>query len=236
MTLLINAREFFKRLGSWDKKCLHAVNKACPCELWRTPMIIRAIWVIRLNLPTTATSGPGSWDTTHMKGVGMLVVLLSGGGGGDFGFWSHLGCSWAKRHHYLAVKVSFRVEREKIWKYIFDMDIFNTFYLLHSYNPSFLNSSSFKFSSYITYHLRLVPRETVNFVSRESQCFPWFPLGKHWYSRETKLTVSRGTSPQVFNVIKKDRCGEVVINGGSTVDYLAIKWEKMRKLLRSSMG
>ena len=187
MTLLINAREFFKRLGSWDKKCLHAVNKAYPCELWRTPMIIRAIWVIRLNLPTTATSGPGSWDTTHMKGVGMLVVLLRGWGGGrDFGFWSHLGCSWAKRHHYLAVKVSFRVEREKIWKYIFDMDIFNAFYLLHSYNPSFLNSSSFKFSSYITYHVRLVPRETVNFVSRESQCFPWFPLGKHSYSRETK--------------------------------------------------
>ena len=197
-------------------------------------MIIRAIWVIRLNLSTTATSGPGGWDTTHMKGVGMLVVLLRGGG--DFGFSSHLGCSWAKRHHYLAVKVSFRVEREKIWKYIFDMDIFNAFYLLHSYNPSFLNSSSFKFSSYITYHLRLVPRETVNFVSRKSQCFPWFPLGKHWYSRETKLTVSRGTSPQVFNVIKRDRFGEVVINGGSTVDYLAIKWEKMRKLLRSTMG
>ena len=143
MTLLINAREFLKRLGSWDKKkCLHAVNKAYPCELWRIPMIIRAIWVkIRLNLSTKATSGPGGWDTTHMKGVGMLVVLLRGGG--DVGFWSHLGCSWAKRHHYSAVKVSFRVAREKIWKYIFDMDISNAFYLLHSYSPSFLNCLCF---------------------------------------------------------------------------------------------
>ena len=45
-------------------------------------MIIRAIWVkIRLNLSTTATLGPGGWDTTRMKGVGMLVVLLRGGGG-----------------------------------------------------------------------------------------------------------------------------------------------------------
>ena len=185
--------------------------------------------------PQRPPQGPGAGTLRIWKGWGCSSSYLAGGGR-DFGFWSHLGCSWAKRHHYLAVKVSFRVEREKIWKYIFDMDIFNTFYLLHSYNPSFLNSSSFKFSSYITYHLRLVPRETVNFVSRESQCFPWFPLGKHWYSRETKLTVSRGTSPQVFNVIKKDRCGEVVINGDSTVDYLAIKWEKMRKLLRSTMG
>ena len=29
------------------------------------------------------------------------------------------------------------------------------------------------------YHLRLVPQETVNFVSLESQCFPWLRLGKH---------------------------------------------------------
>ena len=49
-------------------------------------MIIRVIWVkIRLNLSTTATSGPGGWDTTHMEGVGMLVVLLRGGGISDFG-------------------------------------------------------------------------------------------------------------------------------------------------------
>ena len=184
--------------------------------------------------PQRPPQGSGAGTLRIWKGWGCSSSYL--GGGEDFGFWSHLGCSWAKRHHHLAVKVSFRVAREKIWKYIFDMDIFNAFYLLHSYNPSFLNNSSFKFSSYITYHSRLVPRETVNFVSRESQCFPWFPLGKHWYSRETKLTVSRGTSPQVFNVIKRDRCGEVVINGGSTVDYLAIKWGKMRKLLRSTMG
>ena len=43
---------------------------------------------------------------------------------------------WAKHHHIiLAVKVSFRVARKK---YIFDMCIFNSFYLLYSYNPSFL--------------------------------------------------------------------------------------------------
>ena len=40
-----------------------------------------------------------------MKGVGMLVVSLRGE---NFGFWSHLGCSGQ------AVKVSFRVAREKI--------------------------------------------------------------------------------------------------------------------------
>ena len=32
---------------------------------------------------------PGG-GTPHMKGVGMLVVLLRGI---NFGFWSHLGCS-----------------------------------------------------------------------------------------------------------------------------------------------
>ena len=32
---------------------------------------------------------PGG-GTSHMKGVGMLVVSLRGV---DFGFWSHLGCS-----------------------------------------------------------------------------------------------------------------------------------------------
>ena len=29
--------------------------------------------------------------TPHVKGVGMLVVSLRGV---NFGFWSHLGCSW----------------------------------------------------------------------------------------------------------------------------------------------
>ena len=45
----------------------------------------------------------------HKKGVGMLVVSLRGL---NFGFWSHLGCS-GKNPLYLAVKVSFRVAREK---------------------------------------------------------------------------------------------------------------------------
>ena len=35
--------------------------------------------------------GPGKGGgTSHMKGVGMLVVSLRGV---NFGFWSHLGCS-----------------------------------------------------------------------------------------------------------------------------------------------
>ena len=49
-----------------------------------------------------------------MKGVGMLVVSLRGV---NFGFWSQgvLG----KTPSYLAVKVLFRVAREKIYKYIY---------------------------------------------------------------------------------------------------------------------
>ena len=45
-----------------------------------------------------------------MKGVGMLVVSLSGV---NFGFWCHLGCS-GQKPSYIDVKVSFRVAREKI--------------------------------------------------------------------------------------------------------------------------
>ena len=47
--------------------------------------------------------------TPHMKGVGMLVASLRGI---NFGFWPHLGCP-GKTPSYLAVKVSFRVTREK---------------------------------------------------------------------------------------------------------------------------
>ena len=61
-----------------------------------------------------------------MKGMGMLVVSLRG----------------------VAVKVSCRVAREKIQKYIFDMYIFNSFYLLHSYNPSFLICLCFNMVSF----------------------------------------------------------------------------------------
>ena len=47
-----------------------------------------------------------------MKGVGMLVVSLRGV---NFGFCSHGGCSGQNPIIlYLAVKVSFRVAREKI--------------------------------------------------------------------------------------------------------------------------
>ena len=53
---------------------------------------------------------PGGGETPHIKGVGMLVVSLRGV---NFRFWSHLGCL-GKTPSYLAVKVSFRVAREKI--------------------------------------------------------------------------------------------------------------------------
>ena len=51
----------------------------------------------------------GGEGNRHMKGVGMLVVSLRGV---NFGFWSHLGCSGQNASH-LALKVSFRVAREK---------------------------------------------------------------------------------------------------------------------------
>ena len=46
-----------------------------------------------------------------MKGVGMLVVSLRGV---NFGFWSHFKGVLGKTPSYLAVKVSFKVVREKI--------------------------------------------------------------------------------------------------------------------------
>ena len=51
----------------------------------------------------TTTSGGGG----NIKGVGMLFDSLRGI---NFGFWSHLGCSG---QNVIAVKVSFRVAREK---------------------------------------------------------------------------------------------------------------------------
>ena len=67
--------------------------------------------------------------------------------GVNFGFWSHLGCP-GKTPSYLAMKVSFRVAREKILKYVFDMYIFNAFYLLDSYNPIFLICVCFNMVSF----------------------------------------------------------------------------------------
>ena len=65
--------------------------------------------VYRLSVsPSVSLPGGGGGETPHMKVVGMLVVSLRGV---NFGFWSHLGCS---AQSYLAVKVSFRVAREKI--------------------------------------------------------------------------------------------------------------------------
>ena len=49
--------------------------------------------------------------TPHMKGVGMLVVWLSS----DFGLTEDV---QGKKQSQLAVKVSFRVAREKILKYV----------------------------------------------------------------------------------------------------------------------
>ena len=66
--------------------------------------------------------GGGQGRTPHMKWVGMLVVVSLRGV--NVGFWSHLGGVLGKTPSYLAVKVSFRVAREKIYKYIFDMYFF----------------------------------------------------------------------------------------------------------------
>ena len=147
MTLLINPREFLKRLSSWDKKNAYMpstrlilVNSEGYQWLF-APSELKYGW----TSPQRPPLGPGAGTLRIWKGWGCSSSYL---GREDFGFWSHLGCSWAKRHHYLAVKVSFRVAREKIWKYIFDMDIFNAFYLLHSYNPSFLNCLCFSMVSF----------------------------------------------------------------------------------------
>ena len=69
-----------------------------------------------------------------MKVVRMLVVSLRGV---NFGFWSHLGCSGQNAIIFSREGLVKGCTR-KYQKYIFDMCIFNSFYLLHSYNPSFL--------------------------------------------------------------------------------------------------
>ena len=74
-----------------------------------------------------------------MKGAGMLVVSLRGV---NFAFWSHLGCSGQN-----AIIFS-REGHAKKYINIFDMYIFNSFYLLHSYNPSFLISLCFSMVSF----------------------------------------------------------------------------------------
>ena len=74
-----------------------------------------------------------------MKGAGMLVVSLRGV---NFAFWSHLGCSGQN-----AIIFS-REGHAKKYINIFDMYIFNSFYLLHSYNPSFLICLCFNMVSF----------------------------------------------------------------------------------------
>ena len=45
----------------------------------------------------------------------------------------------------------------------------------------------------------LVPRGTVSFVSRGSQCFPRRSRGKQWDSRKIKFTVLQGTSDLLYS-------------------------------------
>ena len=64
--------------------------------------------------PCPGGGGGRGWDS-HIKGGGMLVVLLRGV---NFGFWSHLGTVLGKTQSYVAMKVSFRVARKEyvlIW-------------------------------------------------------------------------------------------------------------------------
>ena len=74
-----------------------------------------------------------------MKGARMLVVSLRGV---NFAFWSHLGCSGQN------AMIFSREGQAKKYKNIFDMYIFNSFYLLHSYNPSFLICLCFNMVSF----------------------------------------------------------------------------------------
>ena len=69
-----------------------------------------ADWERSIAKSRQKSATPGGGGTSHMKGVGMFVDSLRGV---NFGFCSHLGCS-GKTPSYLAVKVSFRVVREKI--------------------------------------------------------------------------------------------------------------------------
>ena len=52
----------------------------------------------------------GGRGAPHMKRVRMLIVSFRGA---NFGFWLSLRVFWEKTPSYLAVKVSFRVAREK---------------------------------------------------------------------------------------------------------------------------
>ena len=84
-----------------------------------------------------------------MKGAGMLVVSLRGV---NFAFWSHLGCSGQNDI------IFSREGHAKKYKNIFDMYIFNSLYLLHSYNPSFViclcfNMVSFRFQNSLAHAL-----------------------------------------------------------------------------------
>ena len=47
--------------------------------------------ITQLNLIRSISKCPGGGRTPHVKGEGMLFVSLRGV---NFGFWSHLGCSW----------------------------------------------------------------------------------------------------------------------------------------------
>ena len=81
-----------------------------------------------------------------MKWVVMLVISLRGI---NFGFWSHLGCSGQNAIIFSRKGLVWGCTRKKNIKiYIFDMYIFNGFYLLHSYNPSFLICLCFNMVSF----------------------------------------------------------------------------------------
>ena len=64
---------------------------------------------------------------------------------------------------------------------------------------------NFQLQNFQLYNKSLVPWETVNFVSLESR----LPLRKHWDSRETKLTVSWGTSHEVVIVSSTESQNEL---------------------------
>ena len=83
--------------------------------------------------------------TPHMRWVGMLVVSLRGV---NFGFWSHLGCSGQNPIIFSREGLVQGCTRKKLKNIYLTMYIFNAFYLLQSYNPTFLICLCFNMVSF----------------------------------------------------------------------------------------
>ena len=110
------------------------------------------IIIINSNLTVVLSVYAKPGGTPHMKGLGMILVVSFRGV--NFGFWSHLGCSG--QNAIIFSRGSRLGLHEKKYKNIYlictgaspDMYIFNSFYSLHSFNPSFLICLCFNMVSF----------------------------------------------------------------------------------------